>query len=256
VVGLLTAVLTAAALRASQSLGSELLRRNLPVPKDAPDLEQPITSYSVLDDERGFVIAYYELGQDSVLHELRVRSYDRGALAWKSATFQEIGSVLSIQRGARFLYLTGHSSPSASSLMVLDEGLRLKKELDGFLPLVLSDGRVVFIRSMIHFSPTHAEVLAIYDPLTDCEQSIFPPGDVQNNRGGERVPGMDVWVDRSFDQVRTGREAGTIEFLAVSQRMRLNPHQEAEPTAPEERAFVTCNVAQLVPICRTRPAPK
>ena len=55
--GLLVFLLCRAVQPSPQSVGAELLARNLPVPRDAADLEQPITSYSVLDDSRGFVIA-------------------------------------------------------------------------------------------------------------------------------------------------------------------------------------------------------
>ena len=41
--------------------------------------------------------------------------------------------------------------------------------------LVLDDGRVVFHRSMIHFSPTHAAALALYDPVSDREEPVYPP---------------------------------------------------------------------------------
>src|SRR6185437_14888464 len=37
----------------------------------------PITSYSALDDDRAFMIAYYVTTPDNSLNELRVRSFDK-----------------------------------------------------------------------------------------------------------------------------------------------------------------------------------
>jgi hypothetical protein len=236
------------------SLGRELLARNLPAPRDAQDLELPITSYSVLDDDRGFVIAYYLADADNSLHELRVRSFDQATRAWRSATFSEsIGSVLSIGRKGAYLYLTGHSSPSATPLLVLDaHSLARKRELDGWPVLMLDDGRVVFSRSMIHFAPTHAEVLALYDPRIDREETLYPGPPVQNHRGGERIAGTDFWIERSLSKPRNGKRPGTIEFTAIVQRMRLNSHQIAEPAAQEERYAVTCDLAVSPPSCKRR----
>ena len=92
------------------SLGLELANRSLPAPPNAADLNAPITSYSVLDDATGFVIAYYVEGLDKQLHELRVRSYDKASRTWRVLDLKEpIGSVVSIHRGGGFLFVAGHS---------------------------------------------------------------------------------------------------------------------------------------------------
>ena len=247
---LIAFLVTMSALQRPDTLGAALLQRNLPAPKDAADLEQPITSYSVLDDERGFVIAYYGVEADGMLHELRVRSYDRQAGAWRSARFPEpIGSVLSVKRSKGFLFLSGHSSPSAAPLLVLTESLDLKRTLDGWSELALDDGRVIFTRSMIHFSPTHAEVLALYDPATDRETNLYPDASVQNHRGGERDT-SGLWIDRWLSEPTKGASPGTIEFTATVQRMRLNQQQVAQPAGSEERFRVRCDVTANPPACR------
>lgn len=161
-----------------QSLGAALLARNLPVPRDAMDLEQPITSYSVLEDRRGFVIAYYAVEPDGLLHELRVRSFDKSTRTWRAKTFRDpIGGVIDIRRGGGHLYIAGHSTPSAAPMLVLSETLELRRELDGWPMLVLDDGRVVFHRRMVHFAPAHGGALALYNPVADQEDSLYPaPG--------------------------------------------------------------------------------
>src|SRR5688572_27052902 len=117
--GILVALVVAATVQ-NATLGSEIARRNLPVPPAATDLDQPITSYSVLDDDGGFVIAYYGVEPDGQLHELRVRAFDARSRTWRMKQFPEpIGAVLSVQRHARYLYVKGHSSPSSAPLLVL-----------------------------------------------------------------------------------------------------------------------------------------
>jgi len=230
---------------------AELLARNLPPPKDADDLDKPITSYSVLDDGQGFVIAYYALyaRDDDRLHDLRVRSFDKRSRTWRSTTFPEsIGSVLRIMRGRGYLFVSGHSSPSAAPTLVLSGTLRKKRELDGWPMLVLADGRVVFHRSMIHFSPAHAGALALYDPASDREEALYPPAEARNERGGEKVPGTDLWIDRSITDVKNGR-VGTIEFVAVEQRMRLDRQQVASPAGPERRLHIVCTLTGPRPVC-------
>jgi hypothetical protein len=237
-------------LQQTPTLGAALLQRNLPVPKDAADIEQPITSYSVLDDERGFVIAYYGVEPDAMLRELRVRAYDRRSGTWRSARFPEpIGSVLSVERNQDFLFVTGHASPSAAPLLVLSDSLDLKRRLDGWPVLMLDDGRVVFTRSMVHFAPAHAAVLALYDPARDREETLYPAG-VANERGIELAPGATRMIDRSFPTVRRGESPGTIDVAVVSQQIRVNRQNGGDPVGPAERFRVTCDVTVSPPVCR------
>jgi hypothetical protein len=253
--GLLVVLLLQSAQEPALPIGvrAELLARSLPVPKDAADLDQPITSYSVLDDRRGFVIAYYAVEPDNILHELRVRSYDKRTRTWRSKTFPEpIGSILHVERNAGYLYITGHSSPSATPLLVVSDTLELKRELDGWPMLMVDRGRMIFSRSMRHFAPTHAAVLALYDPSTNREESFYPPASVQNDRGAEKTPDGDLWIDRSFSDVKKSKAPGTIEFVAVEQWRRLTPDNRSEPEGPERRLHVVCNVAVSPPRCESR----
>jgi hypothetical protein len=246
---ILVALVLAATIQNAPTLGAEVSRRNLPVPPVAADLDQPITSYSVLDDDGGFVIAYYGLEPDGLLHELRVRSFEARSRTWRTKQFAEpIGSVLSIQRHGGYLYLKGHSSPSAAPLLVLTEGLDRKRELDGWPMLMLDDGRVVYHRSMVHFAPAQAGALALYDPVADRVDSVYPPAGVANERGIERVPGTDLLVDRSFAEVKRGKAFGTIEFVAVEQRTRVTRDNRGEAAGPERRLRVVCNVAAGRPV--------
>ena len=257
--GLLVVLVLQSAQGSASPIGlrAELLARNLPAPKDADDLDKPIMDFFVLDDRQGFVIAYYAryAVNDSRVHDdLRVRSFDKRSRTWRSTTFPEsIGSVLRIMRGPGYLFISGHSSPSAAPMLVLSNTLRKKRELDGWPMLVLDDGRVVFQRSMIHFSPTHAAALALYDPVSDREQPVYPPRGVKNYRGGERVAGTELWMDRSVTDVRKGKAPGTIEFVAVEQRMR-QVRSSGEPAGPERRLRIVCDVAASAVGCTSSKA--
>ena len=252
-VGLLVCLLFQSAQGVPATVRAELLEHNLPVPKDAADLQQPITSYSVLDDSHGFVIAYYLVEPDGLLHALHIRSYDKRTRAWRTQTFPDpIGSILNIQRHRGYFYVTGHSSPSATPLLVLRETLELKRELDGWPLLMLDDGRVVFSRSERHFVPTHAAALALYDPVSDREESVYPPPGVDNDRGFEKTRDGELWIDRSITDMKNGKAPGTIEFVAVEQQMRIDNRNIAEPAAPERQLVVVCNIAARHPVCDTR----
>jgi hypothetical protein len=247
---LIFATLLAVNIQRAGTLGAELLVRNLPVPADAADLDQPITSYSTLEDERGFAIAYYGVEPDGMLHELRVRTYDAATRKWRKWTQTEpIGSVTRLSRGGRFLFATGHASPSASATLVLTDTLELKRELDGWPELVLPDGRVFFVRSMVHFAPAHASALALYDPATDREVAVYPDAAVKNERGGEKIPGTDLWMDRSIDGVKR-RTDGAIEFRVIERRVRLDREQRGIPIGAEVRTTVICTIDTPQPVCR------
>ncbi len=235
----------------ARELRAELLARNLPLPRDAADLDHPITSYAVLDDPAGFVIAYYTVEPDGLLHELRIRAHDKQTRAWRMMTRVEpIGSVLSVKRNGQFLYVGGHSSPSAAPLLVLTEDLKIVRELDGWPVLMLDGGRVVFSRSMVHFAPVHAQSLAVFDPRSGREDALYPAADVVNERGVERLPQPDQLMERSIQDVRKGKTAGTIAFTAVEQHMRLDPQQAAKPASIERRRHMSCSVRVTPPVCR------
>ena len=107
---------------------------------------------------------------------------------------------------------------------------------------------------MRHFAPTHAEVLALYDPTTNREQSFYPPASVENDRGAEKTPGGDLWIDRSITDMKKGNAPGTIEFVAIEQQMRLDSRNIAEPAAPGQRKVVVCSMAASPPVCDSRAA--
>jgi hypothetical protein len=250
---LLTAILLSS--KGAETLGSELAKRALPAPGEATDLDREITSYSVFDDADSFVIAYYLVEPDGLLHDLQLRAFDKQAAMWTYGSTQEIGSVLRIQRGAGFLYVSGHSSPSAAPTLVLDRHLKVRHKLDGWLELVLADGRVVFQRSMTHFQPAHAALLAVYDPRTEIERTFYPAVHAENDRGLEWVSkARDVAIDRTFSEFGSVPPRH-IRFNVVIQAIQVM-QDGSRPVEPLRRLQVACNVALVVPTCVEQPQPR
>jgi len=231
------------------TLALQLSVRALPAPRGAEDLNDEITSFGVLDDSGGLVIAYYVLRQDGLLHDLRVRAFDKHMRTWRYARFESIGSVLHVVRGRGYLYLGGHSSPSAAPTLVLNDQLQRRQLLDGWLKLVLPDGRLIFERSMRHFQATHAGVLAIYDPESNAERTFYPSPALSNDRGFEAA-GPGSAIDRDISDVKLSGPH-SIQFTVVTQTMKLSPDR-AVPDGPERRLSVVCDVETRGPTCESR----
>jgi hypothetical protein len=230
----------------NHALKSELEIRGIPAPPDVADLDRALTSYAVLDDAQAFVIAYYRVEPDGLLHDLQIRAFDKRRRRWTYAHHAAIGSVLRMARGGGFIYISGHSSPSAAPTLALDRELQLRGELDGWIELVLPDGRLIFQRSMTHFQETHAGVLAIYNPRTGIERTFYPASGPTNERGVERV-GSDTALDRSFSEVE--RVPPRHVRFTVSSRRKGMTVKGAQEIEPERRTLVICNVASEIPSC-------
>jgi len=229
------------------TLAAELRDHNVPVPNGV-NADGHITSFSTFDDERWFAIGYYDVAADGLLHDLRVRVFDKNSRAWRSATFAGIGSVLSIRRHGGVFFVEGHSSPSSGPLLVLSDDLRLKRDLEGWIVFTLADGRVIFSRGMRHFMPTQAQVLAVYVPATNRDADIYPARS-DNDRGGEHVAGTDVWMDRTIGDVKAGKDGRTIEFTVTEQHMRIDANQRPIPAAAQVTRHVICDISRGLPAC-------
>jgi hypothetical protein len=231
-----------------QTLGSELARRVLPMPAAAADLDREITSAGVYDGGDSFVIAYYLVEPDGLLHDLQLRVFDKRGGTWTYGSARGIGGVFRMERAAGFLYVSGHSSPSAARTIVLDQHLKVRNELDGWLELVLPDGRLVFQRSMTHFQPAHAALLAVYDPLTGSERTFYPAASTENNRGLEWASkARDVAVDRTLSEFGMAPD-GRIHFNVATQMIQVL-QDRSRPLDPPRRFGVVCDVAVRVPTC-------
>jgi hypothetical protein len=117
---------------------------------------------------------------------------------------------------------------------------------------MLDGGRVLFKRSMVHFAPAHAEVLALYDPRTDRESTVYPLG-TRNERGIEPVAHRaDEWIDRSFTEIKKVNAPATVAFAVLTQRVRFNARNGGDPVGPQERFRVQCDLSATPPSCTRR----
>jgi hypothetical protein len=228
------------------TLAQELTDARVPLPPRV-DGGARITSFATFADDRTYLIAYYDLVADGLLHTLKVRAYDKRTGRWQVATFDEIGSVILISRAGATFCIQGHSSPSSGPLLVLAADLTRRHLTDGWIVFTASDGRALFVRGMRHVAPTHAAVLAMYDPSANRDVSIYPAAS-HNDRGSETDG--DVWIDRTIGDVAPGRRANTIEFQVTVQRMRLESDNLPHEAGAKEQRQVTCDLSPRVPVCR------
>jgi hypothetical protein len=192
---LLTAALAAgnAAAQQNPTLADVLKQEGIPSPqRTIPNLNSRITSFSTLNDDREFLIAYY---LDNPKNELRfpllVTLFDRHSGRWRHVELTDIkvqvfegadhpiqddciGSVLDISRHGDQYFLNLHFNPSAGCLLVLNTDLTVSHTLAGWPVAFFKSGSFVWIGDMVHFSDVHAEMLFLYDPLARKSQQIYP----------------------------------------------------------------------------------
>jgi len=85
------------------------------------------------------------------------------------------GSPLAIQFTRNYVALIFHSTPSASTTIVVNNALKPVEILFGIDLLEIAPDQVVFIENMIHFAPAHPERLRFLDLRTGENQALYPP---------------------------------------------------------------------------------
>jgi hypothetical protein len=169
------------------TLAQVLAAAGLKPPPDAVnDLDQSITSYAaLLDDRDAYLIAYYRNLPSGMLEDpLRVLSFDRHTAEWNSAQLilgsdqighsECVGSVLGVHVVPSAFLLDTHINPSAGCLVILDRSLAFKNALYGWYLAALEDTQIIFQRSEVHFAAVHPAELGLYDLTTNNETSLFP----------------------------------------------------------------------------------
>jgi len=177
--------------RAGQQSGSQTLAQVLATaglkasPEAVSDLDQRITSYDVLDDPSVFAIAYHwELPSGMLEDPLRIVSLDRRSGKWKSkqlflgsdeiAHSECMGAVVEMQALPDAFLIDTHINPSAGCLLVLSRDFEFRAALYGWYMAAFGDGSIVFQRSEVHFAAVHPAELAVYNPRTKKEITLFP----------------------------------------------------------------------------------
>jgi hypothetical protein len=156
-----------------------------------PHLNDAITSYTTLNTDREFLIAYYLVVPRNELHfPLLLTRLDKQSGKWQEASLTDlkvkmsegtepepwdcIGSALRFERNGDWYYLDLHLTPSAGCVVILNHDLTVHQTLTGWTVAFLKSGLVVYEGNMVHFAPVHAETLFLYDPVAQQSQQIYP----------------------------------------------------------------------------------
>lgn len=146
---------------------------------EMPKVDAPLTSSEFGVSGGTFAAAYYlreeVLGQG--LGRLHVSVFDRTSGRWRHAAAlrQQIGSVLGVSVGDRYILIEGHANPSAGVGLLLNRtNLRTVARLSGYGLRLLSSGSILYHANMVHFAPVHQERLMVFEPRTRSEAEIFP----------------------------------------------------------------------------------
>src|SRR5579864_9390836 len=168
------------------------------LPLDArtlPNLDKVITSGAELNDAAEFMIAYYVKDSEGVLNPpIFVDIYDRQSGRWRNGAIKTavaklegmdvdcFGSVLAVVAFSDSYALETHINPSAGCELILSRDLKLKTSFYGWIVGHFGDGAIVYHRSQRHFVTVHPAEIAIYDPATGKDFSIFPHAPFQDVR--------------------------------------------------------------------------
>ncbi len=190
---LLAAVLAIAAPMAwgqgeGKTLRQVLTGETLPVDADSlHNLDKTITSGAELNDAAQFAIAYYVSDATGMLKApIYMDVFDRKTARWRSGSIETaaakwqgmdvdcFGSVLSITAISDFYAMETHNNPSAGCELILTHDLKLKTSLYGWIVGHFGDGGIIYHRSQVHFATVHPVEIAVYDPATGKDFTIFP----------------------------------------------------------------------------------
>ena len=259
----------------------EVLRQNHidDVRQLSPDLlNMPITSYAAEGDGREFEVAFFQAKPGNRLEPpIHIVLLDRASGKWQHGTVTlddtiGAGSITSVKRTPRYIYLDSHINPSAGRLIVLSRDLKLRKALYGWEVASFGSETLVYRHSEIHFAPTHFVEMSVFNAGTLQDKQIYPPKPFQpvrkefiervdqayKQRGEEwfRINNhyMDPELfDSSAGEVAVDVSAKAIAFLVVfgdSPRSRGDEY----PVDFSEQVLVTCGpmdrIAQIE--CRER----
>lgn len=186
--GLVLAVALGRAQGEGQTLREVLAAEHLPLDADTlHNLNAKISSAAELNDETQFMIAYYVLDSSGLLKPpIFIDLYDRGTKRWNSGAIKTavakwkgadvdcFGSVLAIAAFPDSFAVETHNNPSAGCELVLSRDLKLEASLYGWMVGHFGDGGILYHRSLVHFATVHPAEIALYDPATGKDFTIFP----------------------------------------------------------------------------------
>lgn len=171
-----------------KTLRQLLTAEHVPFAADSlSNLDKVITSGAELNDAQQFAIAYYVSDSPEQLNPpVYIDLYDRRAERWKSGAIEAataksdgvdvdcLGSVLEVTAITNYLALETHINPSAGCEIILSRDLKLKTSLYGWMVGRFGDGGILYHRSQVHFATVHPAEIAVYDPETGRDYTVFP----------------------------------------------------------------------------------
>ncbi len=202
----------------AETLQEVLAVRGIPPdPQAAGDAARPITSYAFHDDARTFLIAYYWDDAGGVLRApLRLSRYEKGQGQWRHVTVPAaqmkggeadcLGSVTAIHPTDNAFYLDLHLTPSAGCVLILSkdlsEALEVRAALYGWFLAEFADGTVVYHNSQVHFAPTHAAEISLYQPRSGRSVRIYPQKPYQAVRAAHIEKARAAYSDENWCRER------------------------------------------------------
>ncbi len=161
-------------------------------PISVSHLKDRITSYTTLNADHEFLIAYYLDNPGNEMHfPLFLTRFDKLSGKWQEASLTGlqvkiseetepeiwddcIGSAVSLEGSGDWYYLNLHWNPSAGCLVVLNRDLTVRRTLTGWTSAFFKSGLLIYEGNMMHFASVHPVTLFLYDPVTNSFQEIYP----------------------------------------------------------------------------------
>jgi len=133
--------------------------------------------------------AYLRTKGEMLTGKPQVLRYDQktGAILRSEVQLKEkvisLGSPDDVEFVDDYVLLSFHYNPSASSVVVLDQQLKIVELLYGFEISRVARNQIVMVENMMHFAPVHPERLEFVDLHTGANTELYPPkGDTLRER--------------------------------------------------------------------------
>lgn len=181
----------------NQTLGDVLAQNSISSSSlsSVSHLNDPITSYTTLNTDREFLIAYYLAApQNELRFPLLLTRLDKRSGKWQEASLTDmkvqlgkgtrqqaqddcIGSAVDLESNDNWYYLDLHWDPSAGCLVILNHDLTVRQTLTGWTAAIFKSGLLVYEGNTVHFAAVHPLMLFLYDPASRKSQEIYPQKD-------------------------------------------------------------------------------
>ena len=176
----------------SQTLGDVLRQNSVAIHlSSVSHLDEAITGYATLNNEREFVIAYYLVTPRNELRfPLMLARFDKRSNRWiessldglkvntsegPAPTQQDcIGPAARLEGNGDWYYLGLNWNPTAGCVVVLSHYLSVHQTIAGRSAAMFKSGLLVYEGNMAPLAVVHPATLYVYDPASRVSQKIYP----------------------------------------------------------------------------------